>query len=79
MQMPISHGRPLVLSQNTGEDLPLPRGGRPRPSELSPWSGWCTCNGWKAWMLTEAGVRDPNCKYLAGGRPRPDSLLPRVT
>ena len=30
-------------------------------------------------MLTEAGLRDPKCKCPAGGRPRPDSLLPGVT
>ena len=30
-------------------------------------------------MLKEAGVMDPNCKCYAGGRPRPDSILPGVT
>ena len=36
MQIPISHGRRHMLSQNTGEDLPLPRGGSPPPQQTIP-------------------------------------------
>ena len=32
--MPLGHGHLLVLSQGTGEDLPLPHGGPPPPARL---------------------------------------------
>ena len=49
------------------------------PACVPPWSGWCTCDGWKAWILTEEGARDPNCRCSARGRPRPDFLITSVT
>ena len=61
-----------MLRQGTGKDVPLPGGGPPRPSKLPPWSTWCTCDSWKALLLTETGTRDPNCKC------HPSSILPEV-
>ena len=53
--------------------------GRTGPSKIPPWIDWCTCDNWKASMLTETGPRDTNCRCPAGGRPRPNSILPEVT
>ena len=77
--MPLSHGRNLVLGQNTREDLPLPHGGPPSPKQTVPLEQLVHLGRMEGVDAHGGGVRDQNCKCPAGGQPCPDSLLPGVT
>ena len=37
------------------------------------------CDGWKSWVLTEKGVRDPNCSCSARRRPQSNFLITSAT
>ena len=70
---PSATGAPLCSTRTQVRTCHCHMEGRPRPSNLSPWSSWCTCHKWKAWMLAEAGVRDPSCKCPAGAGSAPSA------
>ena len=68
---PSATGAPLCSTRTQVRTCHCHMEGRPRPSNLSPWSSWCTCHKWKAAGAAASALQGPAPPNL----PTPRSIM----